>query len=170
MKWIDELLDKKRLQADPLADEVIKNLIQEKGETESRIFFDKLIRNLELPFDDLPEQINEFINQTNELPKWLSEEDLIKSNLFFKDHGPKLLLLLYFKSFPLLYSDVKGAQVLVKTSRLTHHDESMEIFARRIAETGQFLLTVMANDNFMANSRAVNAIRKVRLIHAAIRH
>jgi hypothetical protein len=81
-----------------------------------------------------------------------------------------MLLLLYFKSLPLLYSDVKGAQVLVKTSRLTHQKDSVEIFTRRIAETGQFLLDVMANGNFKNSDKAINTIRKVRLIHAAIRH
>lgn len=170
MKWNNEFLDVKRTHTDPLADEVIKQLIDSKGKEASRKFFDKLIREIELPIEELPDEIQEFMQNTAELPAWLSQDDLQKSNLFFKDHGPKLLLLLYFKSLPLLYSDVNGAQVLVKTSRLTHQDESMEIFARRIAETGQFLLNVMANDNFHGNGKAINTIRKVRLIHAAIRH
>jgi len=170
MNWTDEFLDHKRTLGDPLADGVIQKLIQEDGEESSRKIFDKLIRNVELPINELPEEIQYFMNQTAKLPDWLSQEDLQLSNLFFKDHGPKLLLLLYFKSLPLLYSDVKGAEVLVRTGKLTHQKESTEIFARRIAETGQFLLMVMANDNFKKNSVAITTIRKVRLIHAAIRH
>jgi hypothetical protein len=169
MEWTNEFLDQKRTEADPLADDVLKKLIQSNGLEASRKLFDKLIRNIDLPVDDLPDEIQDFMEATLELPDWLSEEDLDRSNAFFVDHGPKLLLLLYFKSLPLLYSDAKGAEVLVKTSRLTHSNTSMEIFTRRIAETGQFLLNVMANDNFKVNKMAINSIRKVRLIHAAIR-
>lgn len=169
MEWTNEFLDRKRTEADPLADDVLKKLIQSNGLEASRKLFDKLIRNIDLPVDDLPDEIQDFMEATLELPDWLSEEDLDRSNAFFVDHGPKLLLLLYFKSLPLLYSDAKGAEVLVKTSRLTHSNTSMEIFTRRIAETGQFLLNVMANDNFKVNKMAINSIRKVRLIHAAIR-
>ncbi len=170
MTWTNEFLDHKRSQGDPIADALIANLIAQHGETASRNIFDKLISNIDLPVQELPDGIQEFMQVTAQLPDWLTDDDLKKSNRFFVDHGPKLLLLLYFKSLPLLYSNAKGAPVLVKTSRLTHDTESMEIFARRIAETGQFLLNVMANDNFKENNIAVNSIRKVRLIHAAIRH
>ena len=170
MNWTDEFLGHKRTLGDPLADGVIQKLILENGEESSRKIFDNLIRNIELPIDELPAEIQDFMNQTAELPDWFSTKDMEMSNLFFKDHGPKLLLLLYFKSLPLLYSDVNGAEVLVRTGKLTHQKESTEIFARRIAETGQFLLMVMANDNFKKNSVAITTIRKVRLIHAAIRH
>jgi hypothetical protein len=170
MKWTDDFLDRKRLETDPIADAIIQKMIEKNGIESSRIIFDKLIRNIDLPTSEFPVDINEFLESTVELPEWLSKEDMIFSNKFFIDHGPKLLLLLYFKSLPLLYSDIKGAQVLVKTSRLTHDNTSMHIFSRRIAETGQFLLNVMANDNFRKNDIAINSIRKVRLIHAAIRH
>ncbi len=170
MKWTDQFLDQKRFETDPLADDVISALIKSKGLDASKELFNHLISNIDLQTDDLPDEIKAFLGATFELPPWLSKEDLKQSNLFFVDHGPKMLLLLYFKSLPLLYSDVKGAQVLVKTSRLTHNQDSIEIFTRRIAETGQFLLNVMANNYFIENDKAINTIRKVRLIHAAIRH
>jgi len=46
----------------------------------------------------------------------------------------------------------------------------LQICARRIAETGQFLLNVMTKDGFEENGLAINSIRMVRLIHVAIRH
>ena len=170
MKWTNSYLDEKRQEADPLADELIDELIVLHGEKASKELFDRLVTNLELPVIDLPPSVKKFLHHTAKLPKWLSNEDLTSSNLLFRDHGPKMLLLLFFKSLPLLYSDAKGAQVLQHTSRLTHSEDGLEIFARRIAETGQFLLNVMANDNFSQNSMAITTIRKVRLIHAAIRH
>jgi hypothetical protein len=169
MKWTDEFLDEFRHLADSLADGVLEKLIKTKGIDASKEFFNKLISNIELPINELPEEIQDFMLETIALPAWLSDEDLSNSNRFFIDHGPKLLLLLYFKSLPLLYSDANGAQVLITTSRLTHIDQSLDIFAKRIAETGQFLLHVMSNDNFRKENTAINTIRKVRLIHAAIR-
>ena len=169
MKWTNDFLDRKRKLADPLADDIIRELIESNGENASRELFEELITDIDLPIAKLPPGIQKFLTKTAKLPDWLSGEDLNQSNLLFKDHGPKMLLLLYFKSLPLLYSDIKGAQVLWHTSRLTHSEQSLEIFARRIAETGQFLLNVMANDNFSKSSTAIITIRKVRLIHAAIR-
>jgi len=169
MPWSDKYLDQKRLETDLLADDLISQVVQQQGKTEIYALFKKLISNIELPIDDFPGTIRHFLESTAELPAWLSIEDLKNSNLFFVDHGPKMLLLLYFKSLPLLYSDAKGAQVLVRTGRLTHQEDSQAIFTRRIAETGQFLLNVMSNDNFMSGGLAINSIRKVRLIHAFIR-
>ena len=88
----------------------------------------------------------------------------------FLDHGPKMLLFLYFKSLPTLYACKKGAKVLVRTGNLAHSGDEMIIFSRRIAETGQFLLNVMAPGSLVHNGLGVKTILKVRLIHAAIRH
>ena len=164
MKWTHEFLDQKRIETDPLADDFIKRLVEKRGEMAVHSIFQKLIENIELPIEDLTDDIQEFLQATVSLPHWLSNNDLKSSNLFFIDHGPKLLLLLYFKSLPLLYSDVKGAQVLMNTGRLMHDEKSQQVFTRRIAETGQFLLNVMANDNFLLNGSAINSIRKVRLM------
>lgn len=169
MKWTDEFLDQKRLEADPLADDILRKFIEVQGIEASKQLFDKLITNIELPKEELPDDLHEFFDATVSLPSWFSKQDMIDSNRFFIDHGPTMLVILYFKSLPILYSDVKGAGVLTSTSRLTNRDQSMAVFARRIAETGQFLLDVMANDHFTTNEEAVNTIRKVRLIHAAIR-
>lgn len=169
MKWTDDFLDQKRQEADPLADELLRKLIEEQGLEASKQLFDKLITNIELPKEELPIDLQEFLDATVSLPSWFSREDMQDSNRFFIDHGPTMLVVLYYKSLPVLYSDVKGAGVLTSTSRLTSEDKSLAIFARRIAETGQFLLDVMANDHFTTSEKAVNAIRKVRLIHAAIR-
>ncbi|MDX1409644.1 MAG: oxygenase MpaB family protein, partial [Saprospiraceae bacterium] len=54
--------------------------------------------------------------------------------------------------------------------RLAHNAETLKVFSRRIAETGQFLLDVMSKDAFATpTSRGFVAIQKVRLIHASIR-
>ena len=70
----------------------------------------------------------------------------------------------------MLYSCAKGAEVLVKTARLDRPQGDWRIFARRVAETAQFLLGVMAPGGLVDRGEGVQLIQKVRLIHASIRH
>lgn len=169
MKWTDEFLDQKRHVADPLADTVVEKIVQEKGEKEAFHVFDLLIRNIEMPVDQLPDEVEDFIQATDQLPNWADPKKIKQARELFLDHGPKFLLFLFYKSLPLLYTDKKGAEVLVRTSRLTHNVEDITIFTRRIAETGQFMIDVMSEGGLNPRGRGIESIQKVRLIHAAIR-
>lgn len=169
MKWIDEFLNQKRLIADPLADAVVEKIVQEKGEKEAFHVFDLLIRNIEMPVNQLPDEVDDFIQATNQLPDWADPKKIELARELFLDHGPKFLLFLFYKSLPLLYTDKKGAEVLVRTSRLTHNVEDITIFTRRIAETGQFMIDVMSEGGLKPGGQGIQSIQKVRLIHAAIR-
>ncbi len=168
--WTNAFLDQKRQVADPLADQAIGQLVDEKGIQEARKIFDLLIRNIEMPVSELPEAVRPFLEKTNQLPDWADLDAVETAHDLFLDHGPKFLVLLYYKSLPLLYTDAKGTKVLVKTSRLTNKDRSLRIFARRIAETGQFLVDVMTQGALQKGAKGVAAIQKVRLVHAAIRN
>jgi hypothetical protein len=168
-RWPDALLDQQRQHADPLADEVVAQIVAQQGPEESLRLFDTLIRHLETPVEALPPVVNDFIRATRQLPAWTDWEKVATAHKLFLDHGPKFLIVLYYKSLPLLYSDAKGAEVLVRTSRLTHEDRSLKIFARRIAETGQFLIDVMTRGG-LRDGLGIRSIQKVRLIHASIRH
>lgn len=169
MKWTDEFLDRKRRLADPLADKVVETIVLERGENEAFKIFDLLIRNIEMPVNDLPDEVNDFLHSTNQLPEWADPSRIKLARELFLDHGPKFLLFLFYKSLPLLYTDKKGAEVLVRTSRLTHNVEDITIFTRRIAETGQFMIDVMSDGGLKPGARGIQSIQKVRLIHAAIR-
>ena len=166
----DLFLDQKRLKADPEADLVIQKLVDKHGTPEARRIFDTLIREVEMPMDKLPQIIQQFVRQQNSIPGWANPQKIALAQQLFIDHGPKFLMFLYFKSLPLLYSMKNGVKVLVETSRLSHDHKSGMAFSRRIAETGQFLLEVMAPEGFKGNKPAVFAALKIRLIHAAIRH
>ncbi len=165
----DTFLDAQRLIGDPPADEALKQMLELEGQLSAKQFFDKLIREVELPVDLLPPPLKAFVDQHQELPDWADLEKIKMAEALFIDHGPKFLVFLYFKSLPTLYSCVNGAQILVKTGRLAHDPASKQIFTRRIAETGQFLLQVMAPGHLRSGGKAINFILKVRLIHAAIR-
>ncbi len=170
MFWTDDFLDAMRQAADPPADEAVAQLVQQQGLHSSRQLFDRLIREIEIPISDLPHPLHDFVKAQQWIPSWADQQRVAQAYDFFVDHGPKCLLLLYFKSLPLLYTDQKGAKVLANTGRLLYDPASSEIFTRRIAETGQFLLYVMRRQAFVLDHQSVNIILKVRLIHAAIRH
>ena len=167
--WSDDFLGAKRSIGDISADGVIESILQEEGPEQARKVFDILIRNIEMPLDQLPPQVSSFVETTATLPDWTDFNQIALSQAYFQDHGPKFLPILYFKSLPTLYSFVKGSQVLVKTGRLAHKADGHKQFARRIAETGQFLINVMAPKGFENSKPAIAYTQKVRLIHAAIR-
>ena len=168
--WTDAFLDGKRAQGDSLADEIVGQIIADKGPQEAYRFFDMLIRQIELPLDTLPPLAADYLAQTGSLPEWAEAAQVRLAQELFLDHGPKFLVFLYYKSLPMLYCCAKGAEVLVRTGRLTRDDASFRVFTRRIAETGQFLVDVMAPGGLAPGGKGIQAIQKVRLIHAAIRH
>lgn len=169
-KITTQFLDKKRHISDPEADTAIHALVEKYGSREAKKIFDLLIHDVDLPIEKLPNSLQDFITKNSEIPIWMDGKKINTATELFIDHGPKFLLFLYFKSLPLLYSMKNGVQVLAQTGRLAHNQKSNEIFTRRIAETGQFLLEVMQPDGFKGEKRAVTSALKIRLIHAAIRN
>ncbi|MCB9235912.1 MAG: DUF2236 domain-containing protein [Bacteroidia bacterium] len=167
--YTNDFLDARRLEMDPLADRVVQEIVDLKGPEEAKNLFDFLIRNIDAPLNLFPEPIVNYIKTVNKLPEWADFNKINLAGDFFLDHGAKFLLLLFFKSLPELYSIVRGAEVLVQTGRLAHEGPDLQKFSRRIAETGQFLLTVMDKDALLPDHPGIQAIRKVRLIHASVR-
>ncbi len=163
-------LDELRKLGDQQADYVVKSMIKTHGPAAARQFFDQLIRNIDMPVQLRTDALDDFLTQTSSIGPWVNNDELEKSYALFADHGPKMLVVLYFKSLPLLYTNQKGSRVLVQTGRLAHKGHEMEIFSRRIAETGQFLLDVLSDKGLDDNGEGIKAIQKVRLIHAAVRH
>ena len=162
-------LDHKRQRVDPLADQVITDLFAQEGRAAVQAFFEQLIRQIELPLGAMPERIKTFFSEASTFPDWADSTRLMAAERVFLDHGPKMLLLLYFKSLPTLYLCANGAEVLRLTGRLSPQREGHEVFARRVAETGQFLLHVMSEGGLRSCGPGLHSLLRVRLIHAAIR-
>ena len=138
----NSFFDTARQRCDREGDEVLNTLIAEQGKKEALRLFDLLIQNIELPLTKLPEEIRQFITNHRQLPDWADARQIRLAQELFADHGPKFLLFLFYKSLPILYACKNGAQVLVQTGRLAHQSDSLAVFNRRIAETGQFLINI----------------------------
>lgn len=178
----DEFLWQKRLAGDPIADHVITTLLAENQKGEVDQIFQMLVRNRQFPnpaFDALPERVRDIVEgyfvQTRKLPAYAEPFKLMVASDVFRQHGPKILMLLLCKSLPLCYTCWRGAKVLYQTGRLRVQEggpasRSLTAFTRRLMETAQFVVDMLTHNNFEQDGTAVVAVQKVRLMHATIRH
>ena len=168
-RWPDDRLDALRLEADLPADTLVGRMVAEEGEAAARELFDLLIRNIGLPLDNLPEYVHSFVEETSRLPEWADPAAIQHGQEAFLDFSVDFVVFLYYKSLPTCYACWRGAQVLHLTGRLDQGRGWPEIYARRVAETAQFVLDVMTPGNLAPGGRGIRTAQKVRLIHAAIR-
>lgn len=168
--WTDAQLNALRLRADPAADELIGQLTLLYGPEQASALFRLLTQHLDIPWEHLPQLVQQFIETHQALPPWADPMKLARAEKVFLDHGPKFLVFLYYKSLPTLYACANGARVLVHSGRLAHDPDDMRTFIRRVGETGRFLLRVMGHQALsQADGKGIQAALKVRLIHASIR-
>ena len=163
-RWTNEFLNEMREVADPLADEVVKSVIESGGLDE----FNKMIRHLVNNRDALPESmpkiVHDYFERTQILPAWADREKIVRGERVFDLYGPEMIMMLFFVSLPYAYATKKGSHVLSITAELTKHVH------RRIFRTAQFIMDVMQAGGLGAGGSGVRSAQKVRLLHASIRY
>ncbi|MEM6829347.1 MAG: oxygenase MpaB family protein [Bacteroidota bacterium] len=168
--WTNEFLNSKRQVTDPLADEVVRSIMQGHEKPEVNHLFQSIVGDDDQLPDSAPQEIKDYFQTTSILPEW-ADADLIKlGQQVYIRHGVWISLLLTFKSLPECYACAKGAEVLYRTGRLNEHHGSLNTFSRRIAETAQFVFYSMKPNGLFSQGRGLRATQKVRLIHAVIRY
>lgn len=168
-EWDVDFLESKRKVADPIADKLIADIMQERQSETLNHFFHVLQGNEEkVPPHVLP-VIKEYFDATSALPEWADEHMLRFGQRIYLQHGLLVGMLLFYKSLPECYSGVKGATVLLKSARLNERFGSQEHFARRLAETGLFIYDAMMPNALDHKGKGIRAAQKIRLIHATIR-
>jgi|CXWL01.1.fsa_nt_gi hypothetical protein len=163
-RWTNEFLNEMRGVADPLADDVVKSVIESGGLDE----FNKMIRHLVNNRDALPESmpkiVHDYFERTQILPAWADREKIVRGERVFDLYGPEMIMMLFFVSLPYAYATKKGSHVLSITAELTKHVH------RRIFRTAQFIMDVMQAGGLGAGGSGVRSAQKVRLLHASIRY
>jgi uncharacterized protein (DUF2236 family) len=114
--------------------------------------------------DDLPPLLARWLETSGEVPGWADTERLERGCTVVVEHGPQLCVSLATASLVYCYAGYPGVKVLTFSRRLDHDA------VRRVGETAQFVLAVMAPGSLDRGGRAIRKIQKVRLLHAAIRH
>jgi len=167
--WTNELLEAYRFQTDPLADQTIQTIMESGQVQTANHFLRELIENEDFPVD-APQVLKDYIQKTQKLPTWANPELIKEAEKLFALYGGELSMMLLCKSLPASYTCWRGAKVLAMTGRLAEHRGSIKQFTRRLMETSQFVINVMAGGGFLENGKAIRTAQKVRLMHASIRY
>lgn len=164
-RYTDELLEHLRTIADPEPDAVISELItSQQVEVANRILRD-LVRNQQTIPTELPDNIENWLRATDKLPDHADSDRLERAAQIYIEHGVTISLILVTASFIECYAAAKGVRVMTTTYRLGQNPY------RRVAETAQFLMTVMQPGGLTRDEgEGIAAIQKVRLMHCAVRH
>jgi ER-bound oxygenase mpaB/B'/Rubber oxygenase, catalytic domain len=138
---------------------VVTSIFEARGPTA----IDHLRRGLfhyEAAEDALPAEAASFIAE----PVEGVQKDIGRGQTLFQELGPEVLLILGCYSLPAAYAATRGARVLAQTGFLTEDTD------RRLGETSQMVVDVMTTSGLEPGGAGIWAARKVRLMHAAIRH
>lgn len=159
----DPFLDRMRGEGDPLADEVVRRIFERHDTQEVERVMASLVKNDGVPQDDLPVELSDYLDAVDRIPLPPSEA-VQRAEQTFAELGPEILMVLGFYSLPASYAAKKGVDVLARTARLVRGP------LRRVFETTQMVVDVMQPGGLAPNGRGLMTAKKVRLMHAAVRH
>jgi hypothetical protein len=159
----DTLLQAMRQQTDPAADEVIGKIFAEGKAGAVNQLMAAISKNHSELSAELPGPVLTFFSQTAALPAWADTRKMQEGARFFARHVQPILSILGSLSLPYCYAAADGAQVLYLSQRIRNDTR------KRLADTGQFVLTITARDAFSQKGNGIRTIQKVRLMHAAVR-
>jgi ER-bound oxygenase mpaB/B'/Rubber oxygenase, catalytic domain len=167
--WLNELATC----GDVAADKVIEGLAKRRSTTdvERQNEFPDLTRRIWADVDLLEPPIRDFVMAGNEVAPHIETDKVTHAQAFFEEHGVAVITALFYAALPEAYLGQRGVQVLDLTGQLVRN------WARRIQETGQFLLNVLTPAPWLGDKTTslspgeagARAVRRVRLTHAAVR-
>ena len=163
-RWDPAFLQSMRVVGDPEADAVVSDVIERHDIHRVNQMMRSIVANDEIVTEAMPKSVREYLKKTAVLPEWADMALIERGEKFFDLHWPLIVTLLFCASLPSAYAACRGAQVLFLTQRITRH------IHRRIFETAQFILDVMAPGGLAPEGKGIRAAQKVRLLHTTIRH
>ncbi len=164
MGYTEAFLVGLRQAGDPSADAVIEELARTQQIRAVSGVLRHLVDNDQPVPAELPPSIRRWLDGTGELPEWADRDRLERGCDVVVEHGPQVCVAFATASLVYCYAGYPGVKVLAFTHRLDWDA------VRRVGETAQFVLAVMAPGSLQPGGRGIRKIQKVRLLHAAIRH
>ena len=153
-----------RQAGDPSTDSVIEELARTEQVRAVSDVLRTLTHNDQPVPAELPASIGRWLDEHGELPDWVDRDRLERGSTVVVEHGPQVCVALATASLVYCYAGYPGVKVLTFSRRLGQDAD------RRVGETAQFLLAVMAPGSLDPCGRGIRKIQKVRLLHAAIRY
>jgi hypothetical protein len=163
-RWTDERLDLLRAEGDPPGDEVVARFFAERSSLAPRECLGLLVRHGDVPEDERSPALAAYLDDEPPLPSWVDAAQIKRGEDVFCQWGPLVGASLFCAALPEAYAGAKGVQVLHLTARLATDPR------RRIYETAQMLIDAMAPGGLQVGARGYREARRVRLMHAAVRH
>jgi hypothetical protein len=164
MRLDDDLLNRLRRVADPLADGAIADL----GRTGQARAVGALIPQLvAVPQPDpgaLPPEIAGWLEEHARLPAGADRERLERASALWVKRGVTMAMILGTASLAECYAAARGVRAVAFSGRLTNDT------LRRLRETVLWVNLIMLPGGLAAEGEGIRAVYKVRLMHAAIRH
>ena len=155
-----DILNQKRLEGDKLADDTIRQVVEDTGEeglVQLRTF---LTNSFLLDFTNQPPIVRAFYES---IDKTIDKKLLQQNIAFYHHYQQEIGLILACYSLPYCFLAEDGARVLYFSQRM-----QKDTF-RRLLETGDFLEGIF-NARAWQNQQAPIRIAKVRLLHALSRY
>lgn len=162
--WPDAFLDAMRDVGDPIADTAVRKVYAEGLLGPANQLLQLLVHNDQLPMDKLPPGLHDYLHSTGTFPPWADRAKIRRGEEIFGQYAFQVVTALFCASLPAAYAARRGVQVLHRTARLETTPR------RRIVETAQFVVDVMARGGLEPGGAGVRDTQKVRLLHAAVRY
>ena len=164
-RWTDALLDRMRKLGDPVADGPVAAVLERGGVDAVSAIMRTLVRVDQPVPEELPDEIQDYLVETVPLPEWADLRRIKRGQQLFETWGVQIAVCLFCASLPSSYAAANGVKVLYLTARLDTDAR------RRVMETGQFLIDVLAVGGLDdERGKGRRTIQRVRLMHAAVRH
>lgn len=164
LNYSDAFFDSLRLEGDPEVDALIADLVQRGDIDVVNTTLRTLVRNDQAIPEELPDDIEDWLRANDNLPTWADTTRIGRATALFAEHGVRMAFIMSTSSLLHAYAARKGVKVLTHTYRMG------QCPYRRMGETAQFVLMVLAPGAFAPQGQAIPAIQKIRLMHGAIRH
>lgn len=163
-KFTPVFLDAMRSEGDPPADAAVSAFFTKTGEGHAELFRRLTLHEAGCLDDSQLPGVGAFVTELEPWPSWAERELVERGQQVFGDWGPQLGMGLWMASLPADYACARGAEPLVRTARLTDEPK------RRYVETGQMIIDAMTPKALEAGAKGYQVVRRVRLMHAAVRH
>jgi mpaB/rubber oxygenase-like protein len=162
--WTNDFLNSMREHCDPPADDAVRALFEQDKVAAANALMKQLVVNENVSLEVLAPPLRDYFQRSGQLPSWMDPKLVRQGEELFGRYGPHIVTALFCASLPSCYAAAQGVQVLHLTARLETDP------LRRIVETAQMIVDVMAPGGLAPGGRGVRSAQKVRLMHAAVRH
>ncbi|MFJ9852731.1 oxygenase MpaB family protein [Streptomyces sp. NPDC101150] len=149
-------------QGDPLADEVVKELLDADRINSVNQLFRQISTADQTPPAECPPKLRDYFETTRRMPAWVEQSRLEDTAEFFRHHKLEAAALQATAGLVGTYLSPVGAKTLHSTHELDQPH-------RRLSQSTRLFMGMGDADAFTEHSKLIPTCQKVRLVHAAIR-